>query len=84
MPMDKFFAQLQKDSRPDGNPTRPSGDAGTESQDGASNNTTSDAAAGADGPKKLPKGVVLGKDGKPCVSFMLYCHLTWPLTSFAL
>ncbi|KAK8242401.1 hepatopoietin protein, partial [Phyllosticta capitalensis] len=29
---------------------------------------TPTAAAGADGPKKFPKGVVLGADGKPCRS----------------
>lgn len=30
-----------------------------------SNNSNDDTQAGADAPKKLPKGVVLGPDGKP-------------------
>ncbi|KAL1639332.1 Flavin-linked sulfhydryl oxidase of the mitochondrial IMS [Diplodia intermedia] len=32
------------------------------------NNDAANTIAGADGPKKLPKGVVLGPDGKPCRS----------------
>ena len=63
--MDKFFTQLRKDSKPDANPPS-SGAATSANHDGTSSSAASDSAVGADGPKTLPKGVVLGKDGKPC------------------
>jgi hypothetical protein len=56
--MDKFFSSIQNKDKP----TR-------QSDAGAQNGERPAASDGAE--KKLPKGVVLGKDGKPYVIAVL-------------
>ena len=60
--MDRFFGQVQKD------PPKPKLDIPSQLRDSPSEDDGKQAVAstgGEDAPKKLPNGVVLGKDGKP-------------------
>ena len=60
--MEKFFAQAQSNSRKAGNDSTSSEKKATEgSQTVGQSPATDDSSE----PKRLPKGVVLGKDGKP-------------------